>query len=35
MTRGLLWQALAAAVGIAILIGLGVWQLERLAWKEA
>jgi surfeit locus 1 family protein len=35
MTRRLLWQALAAAVGIAILIGLGVWQLERLAWKEA
>lgn len=22
-------------VGIAILIGLGIWQLERLAWKEA
>jgi surfeit locus 1 family protein len=31
----LLWQALAAAVGIAILIGLGVWQLQRAAWKEA
>lgn len=25
----------AAAIAIAILIGLGVWQLERLAWKEA
>jgi surfeit locus 1 family protein len=24
-----------AAVGCAILLGLGVWQLERLAWKEA
>ena len=30
------WHMLAgAAVGCAILIGLGVWQLERLAWKEA
>lgn len=26
---------LAAAIGLAILIGLGVWQLRRLAWKEA
>jgi surfeit locus 1 family protein len=23
-----------ALVGMAILVGLGVWQLERLAWKE-
>ncbi|MGE3830633.1 MAG: SURF1 family protein [Parvibaculaceae bacterium] len=30
------WHVLAgAAVGCAILIGLGVWQLDRLAWKEA
>lgn len=35
MTYRLLWQALAAAVGIVILIGLGVWQVERLQWKEA
>jgi surfeit locus 1 family protein len=34
MTRGLLWQALAAAVGLVILLALGVWQLERLQWKE-
>jgi surfeit locus 1 family protein len=34
MTRRLLWQALAAAVGIVILCGLGIWQLQRLAWKE-
>src|SRR5580700_10022646 len=27
--------AIAAAVGIAILIGLGVWQVQRLHWKEA
>jgi surfeit locus 1 family protein len=25
---------LAAAIGITILIGLGVWQLQRLKWKE-
>jgi surfeit locus 1 family protein len=35
MTARLLWQALAAAVGIAILVGLGVWQLQRAAWKDA
>ena len=30
------WQMLAGAVaGCAILVGLGIWQLERLAWKEA
>jgi len=27
--------AVATAVGIAILIGLGVWQVQRLHWKEA
>ena len=26
---------LASAIGIAILLSLGVWQVERLAWKEA
>ena len=25
----------AAAVGLAVLLGLGVWQLKRLAWKQA
>lgn len=25
---------LAAAVGLALLLGLGVWQLKRLAWKQ-
>ncbi|MGA0602207.1 SURF1 family protein [Caulobacter sp. KR2-114] len=25
---------IAAAVGVAILLGLGVWQLQRLKWKE-
>ncbi len=27
--------ALATAVGILILIGLGVWQIQRLHWKES
>ena len=26
---------LAAAVGLAILVALGMWQLQRLTWKEA
>ena len=30
------WQILVAAIlGTALLVGLGVWQLQRLAWKEA
>ncbi len=32
--RAILVQSLAAAVALAILIALGVWQLERKAWKE-
>jgi surfeit locus 1 family protein len=27
--------ALLALVGVAVLVGLGVWQIERKAWKEA
>ncbi|HEY0291669.1 MAG TPA: SURF1 family protein [Hansschlegelia sp.] len=30
----LLRAGLAAAIGVAILVGLGTWQLERLAWKN-
>src|SRR5579871_531996 len=26
--------AIAAAIGVAILVGLGVWQLQRLHWKQ-
>ena len=26
---------LASVLGIALLCGLGLWQLQRLAWKEA
>ena len=33
--RGLLVPGLFTLVGIALLIGLGVWQLERKVWKEA
>jgi surfeit locus 1 family protein len=33
--RSLVWPALAALAGIAVLVSLGIWQLHRLAWKEA
>ncbi|MDE2579580.1 MAG: SURF1 family protein [Hyphomicrobiales bacterium] len=33
--RVLLGPAIAAALCFALLVGLGVWQLQRLAWKEA
>ncbi|MFT4098269.1 MAG: SURF1 family protein [Rhodoblastus sp.] len=32
--RGLVGPAIAAAVAFAILVSLGAWQLQRLAWKE-
>jgi len=31
----LLWPTVFAAAGLAVLIGLGTWQLQRKAWKEA
>ncbi|HZL31214.1 MAG TPA: SURF1 family protein [Pseudolabrys sp.] len=31
---GVLEATIFAIVGVAILIGFGVWQLDRLAWKE-
>src|SRR5262245_8742130 len=31
---GLIWPTLAALGGLAVLIGLGTWQLERKRWKE-
>jgi surfeit locus 1 family protein len=34
-TSALIKLTVATLVGLAILVGLGVWQLERLAWKEA
>jgi surfeit locus 1 family protein len=33
--RGLVVPGLFALAGIALLVGLGIWQLERKAWKEA
>ena len=33
--KGLVWShRLFTLAGLALLIGLGVWQLKRLAWKE-
>lgn len=33
-TRGLVLFTAFAAASLAVLIGLGVWQLQRLQWKE-
>jgi surfeit locus 1 family protein len=33
--RGLILPSLAATLALAILISLGLWQVERLRWKEA
>ena len=33
--RGLVLPAILSLIGIAVLLGFGFWQLERLAWKEA
>jgi surfeit locus 1 family protein len=30
----LLWPTVAALAGLAVLIGLGTWQLERKRWKD-
>jgi surfeit locus 1 family protein len=32
--RGILEPTIFALVGIAILVGLGIWQLDRKVWKE-
>ena len=32
--RGLFWPAVATLIGCVFLISLGIWQLQRLAWKE-
>jgi surfeit locus 1 family protein len=31
---GLIWPTVLAMAGLAVLIGLGTWQLERKRWKE-
>ncbi|MBJ6370991.1 SURF1 family protein [Sedimentitalea arenosa] len=33
--RGIFFLLIVGLVGGATLVGLGVWQLQRLAWKEA
>lgn len=35
LRRGLVIPSIAAACAFAVLIGLGTWQVERKAWKEA
>jgi surfeit locus 1 family protein len=35
LVSALIWPGLFTVLGLAILISLGVWQLHRLAWKEA
>lgn len=33
-TRGIASASIAAAIGLAILLSLGTWQLQRMSWKE-
>lgn len=35
MTRPSLLASLMAVPAVAVMVGLGVWQLQRLEWKEA
>ncbi len=35
MNRGLLGAAVSTALMLALLLGLGTWQIQRLHWKEA
>ena len=35
MKRGAIAAVIFGIAGVAVLIGLGVWQLKRLTWKEA
>jgi surfeit locus 1 family protein len=35
LRRGLVTPSIAAACAFAVLVGLGTWQVRRLAWKEA
>jgi surfeit locus 1 family protein len=32
--KRLVWPAVATLLGVAFLIGLGTWQMQRLAWKQ-
>jgi cytochrome oxidase assembly protein ShyY1 len=33
--RGLVVPAIAAGLAFCVLVALGVWQVQRLQWKEA
>jgi surfeit locus 1 family protein len=35
MSRRMILPVLFGLIGAAVLIGLGLWQMQRLAWKEA
>jgi len=35
LMRALFWPGFFTSIGAAALVALGVWQLHRLAWKEA
>ena len=32
--RGMLWPTIATISGVALLLALGTWQLQRLQWKQ-
>jgi surfeit locus 1 family protein len=34
MTRSIIWPIVFGIGGAAILVSLGIWQVQRLAWKE-
>lgn len=34
MTRRMIWPLLFGVLGAAILVSLGVWQVQRLTWKQ-
>jgi surfeit locus 1 family protein len=34
MIRRMIWPLVFGIGGVAILVSLGVWQVQRLAWKE-
>ena len=32
--KNLLWLTVLTLAGLAVLVGLGIWQLKRLEWKQ-
>jgi len=35
MLKRMIWPLLLGVVGCAVLLSLGIWQVQRLAWKQA